>query len=155
RGRDAFDASLSALAPGTGEHQQVDARAGDPVPGFAAGADPGFGLAGLRPVPGDRAVGAHRARAARRPDRRYELLPRHRHALPALRAPARAAGLTARSASGSRATDEFRRRQPSIRAERRRRYAVSTTPSRKMFVNLPVRDLKRAVDFFTRLGFTF
>jgi predicted lactoylglutathione lyase len=24
-----------------------------------------------------------------------------------------------------------------------------------MFVNLPVRDLKRSVDFFTRLGFTF
>ena len=29
------------------------------------------------------------------------------------------------------------------------------TPSRKMFVNLPVRDLKRSVDFFTKLGFTF
>jgi predicted lactoylglutathione lyase len=25
----------------------------------------------------------------------------------------------------------------------------------KIFVNLPVKDLKRAVDFFTRLGFTF
>jgi len=32
---------------------------------------------------------------------------------------------------------------------------VSTPPSRKMFVNLPVRDLKRSVDFFTKLGFTF
>ena len=27
--------------------------------------------------------------------------------------------------------------------------------SRKIFVNLPVRDLKRSVDFFTALGFTF
>ncbi|GAB2523773.1 VOC family protein [Lysobacter humi (ex Lee et al. 2017)] len=27
--------------------------------------------------------------------------------------------------------------------------------SRQLFVNLPVRDLARAVDFFTRLGFTF
>ena len=26
---------------------------------------------------------------------------------------------------------------------------------RKMFVNLPVKDLTRSVDFFTRLGFTF
>jgi predicted lactoylglutathione lyase len=26
---------------------------------------------------------------------------------------------------------------------------------RKIFVNLPVRDLKRSVDFFTKLGFTF
>ena len=26
---------------------------------------------------------------------------------------------------------------------------------RKLFVNLPVRDLKRSVDFFTELGFTF
>ena len=26
---------------------------------------------------------------------------------------------------------------------------------RKLFVNLPVRDLKRSVDFFTRLGFRF
>ena len=29
-----------------------------------------------------------------------------------------------------------------------------STP-RKMFVNLPVKDLTRSVDFFTRLGFTF
>jgi hypothetical protein len=28
-------------------------------------------------------------------------------------------------------------------------------PSRKMFVNLAVRDLQRSVDFFTQLGFTF
>ena len=27
--------------------------------------------------------------------------------------------------------------------------------SRKIFVNLPVRDLARSVDFFTKLGFTF
>jgi predicted lactoylglutathione lyase len=27
--------------------------------------------------------------------------------------------------------------------------------ARKIFVNLPVRDLKRSVEFFTRLGFTF
>lgn len=27
--------------------------------------------------------------------------------------------------------------------------------STKIFVNLPVKDLKRSVDFFTRLGFTF
>jgi uncharacterized protein len=27
--------------------------------------------------------------------------------------------------------------------------------SRKIFVNLPVKDLKRSVDFFTQLGFTF
>ena len=32
-----------------------------------------------------------------------------------------------------------------------------TTPnrSRKIFVNLPVRDLKRSIEFFTRLGFSF
>jgi len=29
------------------------------------------------------------------------------------------------------------------------------TPFRKMFVNLPVQDLKRSVEFFTQLGFTF
>ena len=27
--------------------------------------------------------------------------------------------------------------------------------TRKLFVNLPVRDLKTSIDFFTRLGFTF
>jgi hypothetical protein len=27
--------------------------------------------------------------------------------------------------------------------------------ARKLFVNLPVRDLKRSIEFFTRLGFTF
>ena len=27
--------------------------------------------------------------------------------------------------------------------------------ARKLFVNLPVRDLKRSVDFFSKLGFTF
>ena len=32
---------------------------------------------------------------------------------------------------------------------------MSTAPSRKMFLNLPVRDSKRSVDFFTTLGFTF
>src|SRR5207244_1669408 len=41
------------------------------------------------------------------------------------------------------------------RPKPRRRYPVSTPPSRKMFVNLPVRDLKRSVDFFTKLGFRF
>jgi hypothetical protein len=30
-----------------------------------------------------------------------------------------------------------------------------TEHPRKLFVNLAVRDLKRSVDFFTRLGFTF
>lgn len=30
-----------------------------------------------------------------------------------------------------------------------------TTPSRKLFVNLPVEDLDRSVAFFTALGFTF
>lgn len=29
------------------------------------------------------------------------------------------------------------------------------TPSRRLFVNLPVRDLGRSVDYFTRLGFAF
>ena len=32
---------------------------------------------------------------------------------------------------------------------------MSTLNGRKMFVNLAVRDLKRSVDFFTKLGFTF
>ena len=32
---------------------------------------------------------------------------------------------------------------------------MTTNRSRKIFVNLPVRDLKRSVDFFTKLGFTF
>lgn len=30
-----------------------------------------------------------------------------------------------------------------------------TTTARKLFVNLPVRDLKRSIAFFTRLGFAF
>lgn len=32
---------------------------------------------------------------------------------------------------------------------------MPATQSRKMFVNLPVRDLDRSVGFFTALGFTF
>lgn len=32
---------------------------------------------------------------------------------------------------------------------------MTTAKTRKLFVNIPVRDLKRSVDFFTRLGFTF
>ena len=33
---------------------------------------------------------------------------------------------------------------------------MATTPSpRMLFVNLPVRDLKQSVEFFTKLGFTF
>ena len=32
---------------------------------------------------------------------------------------------------------------------------MTTARSRKLFVNLPVRDLKRSIEFFTRLGFTF
>jgi len=32
---------------------------------------------------------------------------------------------------------------------------VTTTPARKIFVNLAVRDLRRSVEFFTKLGFTF
>lgn len=32
---------------------------------------------------------------------------------------------------------------------------MATTNSRKLFVNLPIRDLKRSVEFFTRLGFSF
>ena len=32
---------------------------------------------------------------------------------------------------------------------------MTATSQRKMFVNLPVRDLKRSIEFFTRLGFTF
>jgi hypothetical protein len=32
---------------------------------------------------------------------------------------------------------------------------MNTNRSRKIFINLPVRDLKRSVDFFTKLGFAF
>jgi uncharacterized protein len=32
---------------------------------------------------------------------------------------------------------------------------MATSPSRKLFVNLPVHDLKKSVEFFTRLGFQF
>jgi len=32
---------------------------------------------------------------------------------------------------------------------------MAANRSRKIFVNLPVRDLKRSVEFFTKLGFTF
>ena len=32
---------------------------------------------------------------------------------------------------------------------------MKTNGSRQIFVNLPVRDLKRSVDFFTKLGFKF
>lgn len=32
---------------------------------------------------------------------------------------------------------------------------MATTNPRKLFVNIPVRDLQRSVAFFTRLGFTF
>src|SRR5947208_1217131 len=32
---------------------------------------------------------------------------------------------------------------------------MATNRSRKIFVNLPVRDLKRSMEFFTKLGFEF
>lgn len=32
---------------------------------------------------------------------------------------------------------------------------TTTTTARKLFVNIPVRELKRSVEFFTKLGFTF
>lgn len=32
---------------------------------------------------------------------------------------------------------------------------MTTATSRKLFVNLPVRDLERSIAFFTELGFTF
>ena len=32
---------------------------------------------------------------------------------------------------------------------------MATSPSRKVFINLPVDDLDRSVSFFTELGFTF
>jgi predicted lactoylglutathione lyase len=32
---------------------------------------------------------------------------------------------------------------------------MTTARSRKLFVNIPVRDLKKSMGFFTRLGFTF
>jgi len=32
---------------------------------------------------------------------------------------------------------------------------MTTTRSRKLFVNLPVKDLKKSMEFFTKLGFTF
>src|SRR5437879_5765803 len=32
---------------------------------------------------------------------------------------------------------------------------MTNNHSRKIFVNLPVRDLKRSMDFFTKLGFEF
>jgi uncharacterized protein len=32
---------------------------------------------------------------------------------------------------------------------------VTANRSRKIFVNLPVRDLKRSIEFFTKLGFAF
>lgn len=32
---------------------------------------------------------------------------------------------------------------------------MTTHPSRKLFVNLAVRDLERSVEFFTKLGFSF
>lgn len=39
--------------------------------------------------------------------------------------------------------------------ERARDAEVAPPPARKLFVNLPVCDLKRSVDFFTQLGLTF
>jgi predicted lactoylglutathione lyase len=32
---------------------------------------------------------------------------------------------------------------------------MATNRSRKIFVNLPVRDLKKSIEFFTKLGFSF
>ncbi|WP_438003463.1 VOC family protein [Sorangium sp. So ce321] len=32
---------------------------------------------------------------------------------------------------------------------------MTTNRSRKLFVNLPIKDLKRSVEFFTKLGFSF
>ncbi len=32
---------------------------------------------------------------------------------------------------------------------------MTASRSRKIFVNLPVRDLKRSIEFFTKLGFSF
>jgi predicted lactoylglutathione lyase len=36
-----------------------------------------------------------------------------------------------------------------------RKKTMATSSSRKIFVNLPVRDLKRSMDFFAGLGFAF
>jgi len=32
---------------------------------------------------------------------------------------------------------------------------MSTSNARKIFINLPVRDLQKSIEFFTKLGFTF
>jgi uncharacterized protein len=54
------------------------------------------------------------------------------------------------------AGDEFRAAPPSKgRTQRPRRNAMTQDTSRKLFVNIAVEDLDRAVGFFTQLGFSF
>jgi predicted lactoylglutathione lyase/ABC-type transporter Mla MlaB component len=61
-----------------------------------------------------------------------------------------------RSAAASPTSDEFCSRAESHLATRHSRGGtMATDTSRKIFVNLPVKDLARSVEFFTELGFSF
>jgi predicted lactoylglutathione lyase len=54
------------------------------------------------------------------------------------------------------ATDEFRPYPQSVRPELNpRRESMADNRSRKIFVNLPVRNLKASMEFFSKLGFEF
>lgn len=76
------------------------------------------------------------------------------------RAPVRAAGENPGPMSEGKAiiflrrTDELIRRAESIHHHLMETH-VTPNQSRKLFVNLPVRDLQRSIEFFTKLGFTF
>ena len=110
-GRDAVDAAVRPLADRPRRHPHLVVRPGHRLRGLARDPD-GVGerLAGVRPVQAERdrrglrAVGAAGARALRRADRRVHVLPRHRDALPALRA-ARCASTRSTSASPTNAIE--------------------------------------------------
>lgn len=57
---------------------------------------------------------------------------------------------------GAELTPELRKQEERQRAEiERQKKAPKPAAPKSMFVNLPVKDLKRSVEFFTKLGYTF
>src|SRR6476659_2717370 len=88
------DAAVQPLAAGARRHLHLVVRPGDRLQGLQARPgrprqrDAGLGPVQARPGRRLRAVVGHRPRGVRRPNRRVDVLPRHRAPLPALR-PAR------------------------------------------------------------------
>jgi hypothetical protein len=56
---------------------------------------------------------------------------------------------------GEAMTPELREQEDRLRAETEKRLASGPAAPKQIFVNLPVRDLRRSVEFFKKLGYTF